>query len=611
MRYSIKNYLCAYQHKKQTIMKTFFKVLIASILGTSITLLLLFFILMGIAGSMSVNKEKPTVVKDTSILYLTFDKKITDKPVTNPFDFSLTGLYNFGKENNKITLRKYIEYIRKAKTDPKIKGIYIDFKGFNVSLSKAEEIRNELLNFKKSGKFIIAHSDLYTQLQYYLATVADKIYLTPEGAILFQGINAQIMFYKQLLEKLNIKPEVIRHGKFKSAVEPFILDSMSNANYLQTKTYVSSIWNHLLEGISATRNIPIDTLNKYADNLTIDSDSAALKYHFVDGLKYEDQIEAELKEMLGKSKEDKLPLISMSKYVKTHIKPKVTKNKIAIIYATGEIDMGNGADDNKIYPERLVKMIRKARKNKKVKAIILRVNSPGGSALASEIIWRELMLAKKEKPLIISMGDVAASGGYYISSAGDYIIANPTTITGSIGVFGLLWNAKDFLNNKVGININGYKTNKYADLGSMYRPITKYEKEKMQNLVEKTYHTFLSHVASGRGMTIAEVDSIGQGRVWSGINAKPIKLIDKFGGLDDAIKEAAKRAKIKDYRIEEYPKPKTFTQMLMESLNKDNFVKSFINSYLPQPLMKQAQIINFIKSHQGVMALMPYQITIE
>ncbi len=590
-------------------MKTFLKYLLASLIGTFIALFLVFFVAIGsMISSFSVKtgKEQQPEIKENSLLRITFNENVTDKPTINPFDFSL---FDFGKiEKNNISLKSFIDHIKKAKTDKRIKGIYLDFKGFNLTLSKAEEIRNALLDFKKSGKFIIAHADMYSQYQYYIATVADKIYLTPEGAMLFQGMNAQIMFYKNLLDKLNIKPEVIRHGKFKSAVEPFILDSMSQANYLQTKTYVSSLWNHILEAISATRNIPVDTLNAYADNLTIDSDSAALQHHLVDGLKYQDEVEAELKKMLELKDKDEINYVSMNKYAKTTLPFEITKNKIAIIYAVGQIETGNGKEPDKIYPDRLIKYIHEATKDSSVKAIVLRVNSPGGSALSSEIIWRELILAKKEKPLVISMGDLAASGGYYISSAGDYIVANPTTITGSIGVFGLLWNAKEFLNNKVGINVHGYKTNKYADLGSFYRPLTNYERQKMQNLVEKTYRTFITRVANGRNMTTAQVDSIGQGRVWSGINAKKIGLVDKFGGLNDAIKIAAKRARIKKYKVVEYPKKKEFMEVLMDAL-KDDFAQTYINTLIPEEIGKQAEILNFIKTHKGVMALMPYNIT--
>ena len=593
-------------------MKSFLKYLLASFIGTFIALFIVFMVMIGsLVGSMmnsfseGMKDTKQVKVKENSILEINFNENVTDKPVTNPFEFSGFDFSNINKKY--ITLKTYLDHIKKAKTDPKIKGIYLNFESFNLSLSKAEEIRDALLNFKKSGKFIIARGDMFTQYQYYVATVADKIYLTPEGALLFQGMNAQIMFYKKLLEKLDVKPEVIRHGKFKSAVEPFILDSMSNANYLQTKVYVSSLWNHILEGIAATRNIPVDSLNKYADLLLIDSDSAALRYGFVDGLKYEDEVLAELKKMMEVKDEDDLNFVAMSKYAKTPVMQPITSNKIAVVYAVGEIASGNGNDNNKIYPQRLVKEIRKARKDKDVKAIVLRVNSPGGSALSAEIIWRELKLAQKAKPLIISMGDLAASGGYYISSAGDYIVADPTTITGSIGVFGLLWNAKGLLNNKIGINVNGYKTNKYADLGSFYRPLTTYERQKMQNLVEKTYRTFLKRVADGRSMTMADVDSIGQGRVWSGLNAKEIGLVDEFGGLEKAIKIAADRARIKKYKVVEYPKKKEFMELLMESL-KDDMVKTLVNTYLPESVKEEKELLEFIRDNKGVMALMPYSI---
>ena len=589
-------------------MKTFLKYLLASFIGTFIALFIVFFVLLGSMLSSISFKGKSDVqpkVKENSVLRITFDENITDKPIIDPFDISIFNLNNF--EKNNISLKSFIDHIKKAKTDKKIKGIFLDFKGFNLSLSKAEEIRNALLDFKKSGKFIIARADLLTQYQYYIASVADRIYLSPEGAILFQGMNAQIMFYKKLLEKLEIKAEIIRHGKFKSAIEPFVLDSMSEENYLQTKVYVSSLWNHLLEAISASRNIPVDTLNYYADNLIIISDSSALVHNLVDGLKYKDEIEKELKNMIEIKEDDDINYISMTKYSKTTLPFELTNNKIAIVYAVGEIHAGNGKDLDKIYPDRLIKYINEATNDTSVKAIVLRVNSPGGSALSSEVIWRELILAKQKKPLIISFGDLAASGGYYIATAGDYIVTNHTTITGSIGVFGILWNAKDFLNNKVGINVSGYKTNKYADFGQPFRPLTSYERQKLQSLVEKTYRTFMRRVADGRNMTIAEVDSIGQGRVWSGINALQIGLADEFGGLNDAIKIAAKKANIKKYKIVEFPKKKDFMELLIEEFVKE-FEQAYIKTILPEELLKQKEFLEFIKKHKGVMALMPYNI---
>jgi len=470
-----------------------------------------------------------------------------------------------------------------------------------------EEIRSALKDFKTSGKFIIIHADVYSQLGYYLATVADKIYLTPEGTVNFYGLNAQIMFYRGLLEKLDIKPEIIRHGKFKSAIEPFILDKMSEENYLQTQIFVSSIWQNILSEISKARNISVDSLNSLADNFAIDNATNALKYNFVDGLKYYDQIIEELRDSLLLNSDSKLKMIGMDKYIKLPLDYEITKDKIAIIYATGEIKLGNTNVNKNIGSESLSEQIRKVRKDSSIKAMVLRINSPGGSALASEVIWREIVLTKQVKPVIVSMGDVAASGGYYIASSANHIVANKITITGSIGVFGLIWNAKNFFNNKLGITIDGYKTNQHADMGSIYRPLTATEKALLQNMVEQTYHTFISHVADGRNMSLAQVDSIGQGRVWSGDNAKKIGLVDQYGGLKTAIELAAKEAKLKKYRLVEYPKPSNF----LESLFDIEQLETLIFDKYSDNLYSQITALKTITQQQGVMTLMPFSFMFE
>ena len=347
-------------------------------------------------------------------------------------------------------------------------------------------------------------------------------------------------------------------------------------------------------------------MNSLANAFAINGAENALKYNFVDGLKYYDEVIAELKDSLSLKPQDDLTEISMSDYVKLPLDVTITKDKIAIIYASGNIMMGKG-DDQTIGSESLAKQIRKARNDSSIKAIVLRVNSPGGSALASEIIWREMMLTKKVKPVIVSMGDVAASGGYYISSPANYIVADKTTITGSIGVFGLLWNAQKFFNDKLGITIDGYKTNDHADMGSMYRPMTATEKALMQNMVEKTYHTFISHVADGRGMTIANVDSIGQGRVWTGDNAKGIKLVDEYGGLNKALEVAAKEAGIKKYRILELPKATDFWESLLDlETTKTKILDNYTNN-----LYSQFKEMEELTQKQGVMALMPFTIKFE
>jgi len=588
-------------------MKSFLKYVLASMVGFLLIGIVLFFIFVGtIASIASFADEKPKKEKPNSVLYMDFQQPITDRKMDNPFanfDFSNP---EGSLKNQPIQFFDFIRHIHKAKNDPNIKGIYIELKNLKIGLANLEEIRKALIDFKTSGKFIIIHADVYSQLGYYLATVADKIYLTPEGDVNFYGLNGQIMFYKGLLGKLNVEPEVIRHGKFKSAVEPFILDKMSESNYLQTKTYVSSVWRNILDEISKARHISVDSLNSLADAYAINGAENALKYHFVDGLKYHDEIIAELKDSLNIAPEDDLTQISMSDYVKLPLDIQITKDKIAIIYASGEIKMGQ-SDEKTIGSEGLAKQIQIARQDSSIKAVVLRVNSPGGSALASEIIWREIILTKKVKPVIVSMGDVAASGGYYISSPADYILANKTTITGSIGVFGLLWNAQKFFNDKLGITIDGYKTNEHADLGSLYRPMTATEKAIMQNMVEKTYHTFLSHVANGRGISIADVDSIGQGRVWTGDDAKGIKLVDEYGGLEQALKVAAEKAGLKKYRITELPKPAGFWENLFDiETTKTKLLDSYSDN-----LYSQFKEMKSLTQRQGVMALMPFTIKFE
>ncbi|MCD6365953.1 MAG: signal peptide peptidase SppA [Bacteroidales bacterium] len=588
-------------------MKSFLKYVLASMVGFFLIGIVLFFLFVGVIASIaSFSEKEPPKVEANSVLFLDFNQPIVDKKIDNPFaNFSFSDPEGSLK-NQPIQFFDFIRHIHKAKEDANIKGIYIELKNLKVGLANLEEIRAALKDFKTSGKFIIIHGDVYSQLGYYLATVADKIYLTPEGDVNFYGLNGQGMFFKGLLDKLNVEPIVIRHGKFKSAVEPFILDKMSESNYLQTKTYVSSIWGNILSEISNARHISVDSLNSLADAFAVNGAENALKYNFVDGLKYYDEVIAELKDSLSLEPQDDLTEISMSDYVKLPLDITITKDKIAIVYASGEIGMGKG-DDESIGSESLSKQIRKARQDSSVKAVVLRVNSPGGSALASEIIWREVILTKKVKPVIVSMGDVAASGGYYISSPADYIVADKTTITGSIGVFGLLWNAQKFFNDKLGITFDGYKTNEHADMGSTYRPMTATEKALMQNMVEKTYHTFLSHVADGRGMTIADVDSIGQGRVWTGDNAKGIKLVDEYGGLERALEIAAEKAGLEKYRIMELPKAANFWESLLDiETTKTKILDNYTDN-----LYSQFKEMKELTQKQGVMALMPFTIKFE
>jgi protease-4 len=590
-------------------MKQFFKFMFASMTGFLLVLIIFFFITMGMIMSLAtLTKKEVVIVPKNTVLHLIFNQEIPDRSSNNPFEN-----FNFStmKSNESPGLNDILEGIRKAKTDENIKGIYLDLSTVPAGIATIDEIRNALLDFKSSGKFIISYGEDYSQKAYYLATVADKIYLNPTGLINLRGVNGQIMFFKGLLEKLDVNVQIIRHGKFKSAVEPFMYDKMSEANKLQTLKYITSIWDHWLDGISSGRKISKNDLNAIADELKVRTAEDAVKYKLADKLMYKDEILAELRRLLGIGDKDNISTMTISKYVDAPDKSrKMVKShdKIAIIYALGEIQSGVGSDKI-IGSERISEAIRKARLDSTVKAIVLRVNSPGGSALASDVIWREVVLAKKVKPVVASMGDVAASGGYYISCAANKIVADENTITGSIGVFGMIPNLKGLFNNKLGITFDNVKTNTHADFGTTSRAMTDEEKGIFQVGVEDIYHTFISHVAEGRHMTTDAVDSIGQGRVWSGADAIKIGLIDKFGGLDTAIHLAAKLAKISDYRITSLPEQKDKFEQIIESLkggSDDVLLKKELGDAYDYYMY-----IENIKNMKGVQAVMPYQIIIE
>ncbi len=591
-------------------MKSFFKYTFATVVGiifTSIIGIIFFFI---VIGSIISAGDKEVKVKPKSVLKINLSAGFSERTETNPlnnFDF------NTFESSPKLGLNDILKSIKNAATDDNIKGIYIDGKSIPAGIASVEEIRDALIKFKESNKFIISFSDFFSLKTYYLASVADKVYLNPQGEIDFKGLRSEVMFYKGALEKMGIEPQVIRHGKFKSAVEPFLLDKMSDANKEQTITYVGSIWNHILKGISNQRNITIDNLNIYADDLLIRDAKAAVKYNMIDSVMYKDQIIAELERLTETKEEDKLNIITLAKYSKSKKVNKleelknITKDKVAIIYATGQIDMGAGSSD-KIGSDGLSAAIREARLDTTVKSVVLRVNSPGGSALASEVIWREMVLLKAEKPVVVSMGDVAASGGYYIACPADVILASEVTITGSIGVFGVLWNAEKLLNNKLGLTVDGVQTNKNASLGSLYRPLTAEERAVIQHGVEDIYDVFIGHVAEGRNTTPALIDSIGQGRVWSGENAKEINLVDEFGGLERAIEIAIEKANLEDYAILELPKQEDPIKQLLKEFTGETrmaIVKSILgNEYKIYKNIQNATKIN------GIQTRLPYDVEI-
>jgi protease-4 len=530
-------------------MKNFLKYTLATMVGIFLSTMLFFILLILIISASTA--EKPVEVKDNTILYLELNDKIVDRTVDNPFDFLPTGLPMV----REVGLIDILDCIRKAKKDDHISGIYLEMMSLTAGYSSTEEIRNALLDFKESGKFIMAYGDTYTQKAYYLASVADSLYLNPAGDLLWMGLGTEIMFYKEALDKLGIEAQVIRRGEYKSFGEPFTNRHMSPENRTQTMQWMGSIWNHLLEGIAEQRGMKTDILNQLAEDFTIRSADLAREHNMVDGLRYKDEIINELKKLTGTSREKDLNSITVRKYKKVHVKKDYkgyTKDKVAVIYAHGDVLLGNTGEGT-VSSERISKAIRKARRDSSIKAIVFRVNSGGGGALASEVIYREALLASKVKPLVASIGDVAASGGYMILSPADTILAGPNSITGSIGVFALLPNAQAFFNNKLGINIDVAKTNQHADLGTPFRPLSADEKDIIYSMIERTYESFLSCVSSGRDMTKEDVNAIGGGRVWSGKDALENGLIDLYGGLHDAIELAGEMAGLEKYRVISLP----------------------------------------------------------
>ena len=537
-------------------MKNFLIYTAATITGIIISSVLFFVLIFGMLVSFSAaftsgNKVAP--VSENSILVLKGGVEIPDRTDPNPFA-------GFDIINRTLIqtpgLNDILNNIEKAKSDPKIKGILIENGLLPSGWATTEEIRNALLKFRKeSGKFVIAYSEYVMEQEgYYLSTSADKIYINPSSMVDFKGLSGEVMFYKKALDKLGVEVQVTRHGKFKGAVEQYILDKLSDENREQIAAYVNSIWDHVLKNISEARGISEKELNMLADNLAGNIASSALETKLVDGLLFRDQLNDTLKVSAGLRKNDKIHFISMSRYSKAPDLRKTfySKDRIAVIYASGTIVMGRGTDYN-IGGDRFASIISDQRLDTSVKAIVLRVNSPGGSAMASDVMWRELMLAAKEKPVVISMGNLAASGGYYISAPGTKIYCSPTTISGSIGVFGLLPNANKLLNEKLGITTETIKTNANSDFPSIYRPVNPYEKSALQASVEKTYADFVSKVAEGRKLSVSRVDSIGQGRVWTGSAALGIGLADTIGGLEDAVRGAAKLAGLSSYSVRELP----------------------------------------------------------
>jgi len=592
-------------------MKQFFKFVFATLVGIILAGVILIVIIIGIV--VAARGDKHVEIDSDSVLHITFTKDIPERTPYNP----LAGLDFLGLDGDKnLGLNDILANIKRAKTDENIKGIFLDQSYMLSGQATTEEIRDALIDFKKSGKFIIAYSEVYTQGFYYLASVADKVYINPKGLFEFSGFNSQITFFKGALDKLGIQAQIIKVGTYKSAVEPFVLSKMSDANRMQVNSYLGSLYNYFLTGISSSRKISKDSLFNIANNLKIQLPEDALKYKLVDGLKYKDEVLDELKERTGISSKKNLHKVEMSDYATGNTSTnededgkKTIKNQIAIVYASGEINGGEG-DDNTIGSEKISSALRKVRLDDNVKAVVLRVNSPGGSSLASDVIWREVMLTKKVKPIIVSMGDLAASGGYYISCAADSIIAEPNTLTGSIGIFAIVPNLQKLFNDKLGITFDGVKTGKYADLGDLSRPLSAEERAILQNNVNHGYDDFTKAVAEGRHKTQAYINSIGQGRVWTGEQAIKIGLVDRLGNINDAIWSAAKKANIKKYKIVPYPEQKKGVFNKFGSDISTQMRAHFVKSELGDNYRYYEQIKGLTQMMKSPQMRMPYDIVI-
>jgi len=583
-------------------MKQFFKLVFASMLGIFLSAIIFIFLAIAIIGALvsTATSDKAVEVSDNSVMRISLNYAIKERTEKGPFNNINFPAFSSQKT---IGLDEILIRIQAAKKDNRIKGLILDINGIGASFATIQEIRDALLDFKESKKFVLAYSEGYSQKGYYLASTADKVYLNPEGSVDFRGLAAQLSFFKGTLEKLGIEAQIIKVGTYKSAVEPFILDKMSAANKEQVTSYLNSVYDYYLSNVAKSRNIAVDSLRSIADTYAGRDAGRALESKLVDGLKYKDEIIDELKAKLGVDKKKKIKSINIEDYTTQKSDSNTGQDRIALIYAVGDIVSGEGSDEQ-IGSDRISRSIRTAREDDKIKAVVFRVNSPGGSALASDVIWREVELTKKVKPIVVSMGDVAASGGYYISCAADSIFAQPNTITGSIGVFGIIPNLQNFFNNKLGVTFDEVKTGRYADLMSVNRALTIDERDLIQQDVNRIYNTFTKKVSDGRKINQTKVDSIGQGRVWTGTQALEIGLVDRLGSLNDAIKSAAKKAKINDYKLVAYPAMKDPLEAFLGS-SSDKLKTWFIKQELGEgySIYQQAKQI---MQQSGIQSRIPY-----
>jgi len=589
--------------KKENAFLRFLGNVSSTVVGLFVFFMLLFFGTLFIAAIFGGNSEEVSVSNDSVI-------ELNLEDISNDYAGKYTDpLVTLFSEKSAVGLSDIINAIKEAKTDDKIKGISILNNPLNLGMAQTKALRDELEDFKKSGKFIVSYGDAYTQKEYYLNSVADTIYLNPAGEMDFKGLSSELMFFKDLQEKTGVKMEVIRHGKYKSAVEPFLENKMSDANREQVSALLNSAWTAVVNDISKSRGITVEKLNAIADGLLARTPEMAKAEKLIDKIAYEDEYHNGIRKALKVDKDEDYNTIEIADYAsKVANSPKSagTSDKIAIIYAQGEIKSGEG-DVDYIGEGSMRRSLQDARKDDNIKAIVLRIDSPGGSALTSDLIWREIELTKKVKPVVVSMGNLAASGGYYIACNANTIFAEDNTITGSIGVFGILPNFTE-LSHKAGINTEVVSTHKNAAAYSPFRPIDENFKAVTQESVERIYSLFVSRVAAGRKMTFEQVDAIGQGRVWAGSQAVKIGLVDKIGGMDDALKAAAELAKIKSYKTQNFPEyDKKFEDMfkgLPFAQGKESLIKEEIGTENYELLQKIKQL----NSRKGIQLVMPFEI---
>jgi len=576
----------------------FLRNLLAVIVGLFVFSFIMLFILMGLISISS--KEKVVNISDNSVLQIVLNGNIVEREIDDP----LAELSFAGTGQREMGLKEIKEAIRHAASDDKIKGIYLEPRLFSAGFASLDEIRKELEKFKESGKFIVSYSDFYLEKGYYLASIADEIYLTPDyGSIEFNGLNVEVVFFKGTFEKLGIEPQIFRVGDYKGAVEPFMRKDFSEENKEQISSFVNSIYDHTLHQMADSRGLTYEEIKHISDSMLIREGRDAVKYQLITDVAYVNDVHDVLREKLSLESGDDINMVSYRKYNKSYAGSGYSKDRVAVIVGSGGIIIGKG-DSRSIGAQKYTELIREARKNSRVKAIVLRINSGGGSALASDVIWNEIQLAAREKPVIASLSDVAASGGYYIAMGCDSIIASPATITGSIGIFGMIFNTQDLMENKLGITFDNVNTGHFSDIYTFTRPLTPYEKQIIQSIVEEGYKTFTSKAAENRDMPLEELLKVASGRVWSGIEAKEAGLIDAFGTLEDAIKMAAEKADIEEYRIVYYPQQKTILEQIMSDLSDDvqtRWLKLKMGDLFPY-----FEKIQEIQDYKGIQTRMPY-----